>query len=427
MKQERSFNSNPSIEVRATGGDGKPGKIVGYAIVWNSLSEVLYTRSGQPFRELIDRHAFSEFLSKRPSITMQVQHNGGLDIIGRTDNGSLTIAEDNHGLRFEVTPPDTSAGRDIQVLVRDGFINKCSFGFLPDDDEGALSYDFSGDIPIRTVNRARLFEISLVDTPAYSATMAEARSRDIEAIPATMEERSILRENEPGALRLYLYGVVVDAMTADLFGMDGIFSAADIVKAVGEAEDVQSMEVIINSPGGDAFEGIAIYNRLRELSKKGIQIRTRVEGLAASAASVVFLAGDERIVNDGAVVMIHGASSFTYGNAEDHMRTVTLLNQLNSGIADIMESRTRLSREDIDEMLSGEAWLSASDALEFGIATMGSDTLANVPDELEERVKKMRYRMAPDKFRGENVVRRSIDPSDVQEYIRRKLEQLQKG
>lgn len=140
-------------------------KITGYAAVFDALSQVLY---GQ-FREKIERGAFAG--SMDGDIRALWNHDPSMPI-GRTTAGTLTLAEDAHGLRVEITPPNTSWGRDAIEAIRTGLVNQMSFGFdvLADDwdqdDEGML---------IRTLKKVRLWEVSPVTFPAYPQTTVSAR------------------------------------------------------------------------------------------------------------------------------------------------------------------------------------------------------------------------------------------------------------
>lgn len=125
--------------------------------------------------------------------------------------------------------------------------------------------------------------------------------------------------------------------------------------------------VNLNSPGGDAFDGIAIYNRLKK--HNGI-VTINVDGWACSAASVLMMAGDVINMGLGSMVMIHEASSLVWGTKTEMRKEADVLDQLEEGIIDIYMTKANVSREEIRQMVDAETWFSASKAKENGFATV---------------------------------------------------------
>lgn len=141
-------------------------------------------------------------------------------------------------------------------------------------------------------------------------------------------------------------------------------SANDIKQAL---KDVSTDEITIrlNSPGGDAFDGIAIYNQLKNHSAKVI---VHVDGLAASAASIIAMAADEIVMNTGSMMMIHEASTFSWGTKADIKKTLNALEGIDKSIADIYMTRYTGEREALNALVEGETWFTASEAVEAGLA-----------------------------------------------------------
>lgn len=154
------------------------------------------------------------------------------------------------------------------------------------------------------------------------------------------------------------------------------------------AEHRGDLTVVINSPGGDVFAGVAMYNALRNRNDGTITVR--VDGVAASIASVIAMAGDKIQMSLGSTMMIHKPWSYTGGNAEELAKAIEVLDKLEESIIDIYEARTKLSREKISELLEVETWLNPEEAVELGFAdeapkerTNLSDAIKNVRNQFE--------------------------------------------
>jgi HK97 family phage prohead protease len=160
MQYENRFNA----VVEAT----SDGKLVGYAAVFNSLSHDL-----GGFREIIQPGAFDRTLTEFPDVLALVEHDVSKPL-GRTLPGTLKLTTDEHGLRVEITPPDTSAGRDIVESVRRGDVAGMSFQFRP--FPGGDSLDLSGPLPLRILKSVKLKEVSVVINPAYPDTEVHVRA-----------------------------------------------------------------------------------------------------------------------------------------------------------------------------------------------------------------------------------------------------------
>lgn len=127
----------------------------------------------------------------------------------------------------------------------------------------------------------------------------------------------------------------------------------------------KDVKVKINSPGGDMFEGIAIYNMLRSHPAK---VTVEVLGWAASAASIIAMAGDEIRMGLGTFMMVHNAWGVVVGNRHDMREAATLFDGFDSAIADIYEARTGMKRKDIEKLMDAETFMGPSEAVEKGFA-----------------------------------------------------------
>lgn len=159
---------------------------------------------------------------------------------------------------------------------------------------------------------------------------------------------------------LFLYGEI-----SDVSWFDDEVTPAQFQKDLAALGDISALNVYINSPGGDIFAGFSIYNILqRHKAEKTVH----VDGLAASAASVVAMAGDVIKMPENATMMIHNAWTYTGGGAEDLRKTADELERLNGQIADIYAARTGKDKDEIAAMMSAETWMSGKEAKEAGFA-----------------------------------------------------------
>lgn len=154
----------------------------------------------------------------------------------------------------------------------------------------------------------------------------------------------------------------------DIFGTIGedwwgeSTSAATVLEAIRSSE-AKTIHVNINSGGGSIFEGMAMYDAIREAKAK---TKARVIGFAGSMASVVMLAADSVEIVDGSLVMIHNPSSVAMGEAKDLRKQADVLDKLRQGIVRIYDSKTGLGEEEIIAMLDEETWLDAEEAKSLG-------------------------------------------------------------
>lgn len=126
-----------------------------------------------------------------------------------------------------------------------------------------------------------------------------------------------------------------------------------------------NLTVVLNSGGGDVFAGLAIYNALREFNHN---VTVRVDGLAASIASVVAMAADTIIMAPGSMMMIHKPWMMVMGDINDLEKSKEILQGIEDSVVPIYVSRTGLDKEKIEEMLNAETWMTAEQAVEMGFA-----------------------------------------------------------
>ena len=159
----------PKAEFRLDG-QGNKRKIIGHAALFNSPSEEMGF-FGHSFREQIAPGAFRESI-KTDDIRALWNHDPNYPL-GRNRSGTLTLREDDKGLYFEVSPPDTQWAKDLMVSIERGDVSQNSFGFIINK----RGEEWNDDNSIRTLKSVRLFDISPVTYPAYPETEVFVRSR----------------------------------------------------------------------------------------------------------------------------------------------------------------------------------------------------------------------------------------------------------
>lgn len=149
---------------------------------------------------------------------------------------------------------------------------------------------------------------------------------------------------------------------------------AAALRNIGERDVIVS----INSPGGDFFEGISIYNLLREHPAK---VTVRVPGLAASAASIIAMAGDEIQVAKAGFLMIHNSWSVVMGNRHDLEDAIAILEPFDAAMAQVYADRSGAPLSKIEKMMDKDTWLSGVAAVDLGLADSLLPADAEVPQE----------------------------------------------
>lgn len=169
---------------------------------------------------------------------------------------------------------------------------------------------------------------------------------------------------------LHLYGNV----GMDMFGE--AFTSKDVISALAQHGRNKDIVVRLNSGGGFASDGVAIFNALD--SHRGHKT-IYVDGVAASAASVIAMAGDDIIMRKGSIMMIHDPAGFTMGSVRDHEKTIEALNAIADSVAEIYAEKSGRSVEECRADMVEEIWLKPDKAVELGYATSTVDEAAIEP------------------------------------------------
>lgn len=186
-----------------------------------------------------------------------------------------------------------------------------------------------------------------------------------------MRTRSQVRALDDSTLEVLIY----DAIGSPSWDENGL-TAKGIVKTLAGKPDAKTIAVRVNSPGGDVFDGLAIYNALKASPAR---IVVTVEGIAASAASFIAMAGDEVRMGQGTMLMIHEARvSWFSGSAEELRAQAVAIEKINASLVDIYAARVEAkgkTRADVVAAMAAETYFTAEEAIAWGLA----DTLASEP------------------------------------------------
>lgn len=161
-------------------------------------------------------------------------------------------------------------------------------------------------------------------------------------------------------------GDIVDNETASFYSFFDIpATSPTLVSSAIDSADGDDLEVDIASNGGDVFAASEIYTKLKAYQG---QVTVNIEGLAASAASVIAMAGDVINMSPTAQMMIHKAWTYTAGNSDDLAHDSQMMDKTDQSIVNAYADKTGLKREDILKMMQDETWMTAQDAVDKGFA-----------------------------------------------------------
>ncbi len=168
-----------------------------------------------------------------------------------------------------------------------------------------------------------------------------------------------INEVENNAPEVLLYDVIggMDLNTGE------VLTAKSFIEQMRQFANSSLINIRINSAGGSVFDAIAIYNYLLDMT---CEVNIYIDGLAASAASLIAMAGDKVYMPKNALIMIHNPSSFIDGNAEDLKNAAETLDKVKNGMLEIYHEKTGMERGELVKMLDAETWLDADEALKLG-------------------------------------------------------------
>lgn len=181
-----------------------------------------------------------------------------------------------------------------------------------------------------------------------------------------MNRKYFSLEKTKQTANLYIYGDITSWPW-----LEGDVSAANLSKQLEALGDVDEINVYINSYGGEVAEGLAIYNALKRHKAK---VRTICDGFACSIASVIFMAGDERVMNEASLLMIHNAWTFAEGNAAALRKQADDLEKITQASVEAYKANSSLEEEEIKALMDAETWITPDEAISYGFATSSEKT-----------------------------------------------------
>lgn len=169
------------------------------------------------------------------------------------------------------------------------------------------------------------------------------------------------KQSDDGTHELYIFG---DITSYKWYESD--VNAFDMAKELSEIEG--DLNVRINSYGGEVSNGLAIYNLLKSYGGKH-KVTTYCDGFACSAASVIFMAGQERIMPKSSLLLIHNAWTYASGDFNELRKQADDLEKITKPSLEIYKAVSNLSEKEIQQMMDKEEWITADEALSYGFAT----------------------------------------------------------
>ena len=223
---------------------------------------------------------------------------------------------------------------------------------------------------------------------------------------------------------LTLSGVVAKDSIFDYDGdLINMKTISDSLESIGN----RKLLIKLNSYGGDAFEGIEIYNYLKSLKNKVV---VEVTSIAASAASIIAMGADEIRMSNGSQLMIHEASTFAVGTKSEMQKTLNALKSMDNSIVDIYHEKTGLDKTEILQLMEEETWFTSEEAVKYKFAdnvitTKGGDSVGkHTKNDIAKRIVAMLNEEDLDEV--ETEVEEEIDYSKQIKDIERRLDALEK-
>ena len=228
---------------------------------------------------------------------------------------------------------------------------------------------------------------------------------------------SLYQDIENKTADIYIYGDITSWPW-----LESDVSSYTLSKELQELdESIEQINVYINSYGGEVAEGLAIYNALKRHKAK---IKTYVDGFACSIASVIFAAGDERIMSDTSLLMIHNAWTWAAGNANELRKQAEDLEKITQASINAYMDIVNISENELKEMMDEETWINGQEALEMGFAT----ELVEVEEKqvATQSIRKSLMQKITKKPERIPVANVKVDKEEIEEIIQAEIKKLER-
>lgn len=176
-------------------------------------------------------------------------------------------------------------------------------------------------------------------------------------MPKQLKFWNVMKNEEEKSAELILYG----SIGSDEYWDD--ISDKAFKQDIENLGDVENITLYINSPGGSVFSAVAIANTLKNHKAK---VTANIDGLAASAATIITSACDTVRMPKNALFMIHNPITFAYGNNQEMQKTVKMLDKVKNSIIETYLNKTKTDKETLSELMDNETWMNAEEAKEYG-------------------------------------------------------------
>jgi len=227
---------------------------------------------------------------------------------------------------------------------------------------------------------------------------------------------SLYQNAENKTADIYIYGDI----TSWPWYEDEVSSYTLAKELQSLGEDIENINIYINSYGGEVKEGLAIYNALKRNNAK---ITTYADGFACSIASVIFSAGDERKMSNTSLLMIHNAWTYTSGNADELKKQAEDLEIITQASINAYMSNVNITEEEVKEMMNNETWISGEDAVNMGFATK----LLEVDDEkvATQSIRNSLFQKVTKEPEKEIATKVEFSKEDLEDVIQKQIKQLE--
>lgn len=185
-----------------------------------------------------------------------------------------------------------------------------------------------------------------------------------------------IKQTATNSAELYIYGDIYDSWWSDETN-----SAVSLKDKLLELGDINEINLHINSLGGDVFEGLAMFNLLKQHKAN---VKVYIDGIAASIASVIAMAGDTIYMPKNSMMMIHNCWSYACGNSKEFRKLADDLDKIMEASIESYMSKINITKEELKELLDNETWLTAQECFDMGFA----DEILPISDDIEQSASK---------------------------------------